>query len=141
MTIYAESSAVAAWLLDEEEAPRVRQALDDADVVVASALTIVECDRVLVRAVALGELSEPEAALSREHLTTASSYWHVIALNDEVLLRARRAFPVEPIRTLDALHLASAVTMRILVDDIELLSLDHRVRDAGTALGFRLQPR
>src|SRR5262249_49408726 len=57
VNLYAESSAVLAWLLDETSAPNVRQLLAAAETVVASDLTLIECDRVLLRAAALGELT------------------------------------------------------------------------------------
>jgi len=49
-------------------------------------------------------------------------------------------FPVEPIRTLDAIHLASAILARAAVPDLALLSLDERVRANGRALGFTVLP-
>ena len=58
MNLYAESSAVLAWLLDESTGTFVRQALSKAELVVASDLTIIECDRVLHRAATLGDLTE-----------------------------------------------------------------------------------
>jgi prevent-host-death family protein len=54
--------------------------------------------------------------------------------------RARRPFPVEPVRTLDALHLASALVASARVTDLALLSLDERVRTAGRALGLPIVP-
>ena len=62
MRIYAESSAVLAWLLGEDAAPTVREILGRAELVIASDLTLLECDRVLIRAVALGEINEAAAA-------------------------------------------------------------------------------
>jgi len=56
VNLYAESSAVLAWLLGEDAAPRVRELLSKAEFVLASDLTLLECDRVLIRAVALGEV-------------------------------------------------------------------------------------
>ena len=56
MNIYAESSAVLAWLLGEEAGRRVREVLRQAEIVIASDLTVLECDRVLIRAVTLGEI-------------------------------------------------------------------------------------
>ena len=67
MSLYAESSAVLAWLLDEDSSAQVRRALTDAELVAASDLTLIECDRVLLRAVAVGELSEAEASDRRAH--------------------------------------------------------------------------
>ena len=140
MKLYAESSAVLAWLLGEESGGRVRRVLTAAEIVIASDLTLVECDRVLIRAVTLGELAEADAADRRAHLTAAAAHWHVLRVGGEIIERSRRPFPGEPIRTLDALHLASALTARAAVTDLELLSLDERIRNAGTRLGLPLQP-
>lgn len=52
MILYAESSAVLAWLLGEEMGEPVRQLLAAAEGVVTSELTLLECDRVLHRSVA-----------------------------------------------------------------------------------------
>jgi predicted nucleic acid-binding protein len=138
--IYAESSAVLAWLLGEESAPQVRGILGEAELVIASDLTLLECDRVLIRAVALGEIGEAAAGDRRAHLAAAAAHWHVLGLTAEIVDRARRPFPGEPIRTLDAIHLASALTARSAVAGVDLLSLDDRVRRTGAQLGFRLRP-
>ncbi len=140
MSLYAESSAVLAWLFDETAAGLVRSALADAELVVASDLTLVECDRVLHRAAAVGELTEADAADRRAHLVTAAAHWHVLRLGQEVVGRARQPFPGEPIRTLDALHLASALVARGAVAGLELLSLDERVRRTARLLGVRVLP-
>jgi len=138
--IYAESSAVLGWLLGEDAASRVREVLSKAELVIASDLTLLECDRVLIRAVALGEIDEAAAADRRAHLNAAATYWHVLRLSADIVNRARQPFPAEPIRTLDAIHLASALAARSGVAGVELLSLDDRVRRAADRLGFRVQP-
>jgi predicted nucleic acid-binding protein len=138
--IYAESSAVLAWLLGEEAAALVREILGKAELVIASDLTLLECDRVLIRAVALDEIDEAAASDRRAHLNEAAAHWHVLRLSTDIVDRARHRFPGEPIRTLDAIHLASALTARSGVAGVDLLSLDDRVRRAGAQLGFRLQP-
>jgi predicted nucleic acid-binding protein len=114
--------------------------LSDADLIVASDLTLIECDRVLLRALTLGELSEAQAADRRAHLVAAASHWHLLRLAPEIVDRARRPFPGEPIRTLDAIHLASALTARAAVAGLKLLSLDERIRRAGGRLGLALVP-
>ena len=140
MNLYAESSAVLAWLLDETSAANVRRLLIDAEAVIASDLTLIECDRVLLRAAALGELAEAGAADRRARLADAASHWHVLRIGPEIVERARRPFPGEPIRTLDAIHLASAVLARSAVVGLELLTLDDRIRQAGRRVGFRIRP-
>lgn len=140
MKIYAESSAVLAWLLGEDAAPIVREVLSKAELILASDLTLLECDRVLIRAVALGEVEEAIAADRRAHLNAAAAHWHLLRLSADIMERARQPFPAEPIRTLDAIHLASALAGRTAVAGVELLSLDDRIRRSGKQLGFRLQP-
>jgi uncharacterized protein with PIN domain len=138
--LYAESSAVLAWLLDENSAAVVRRSLASAEIIVASDLTLIECDRVLLRAAALGELTEAEAADRRAHLTAAASHWQILRMAPEIVERARQAFPGEPIRTLDAIHLASALVARTAIVGLTLLSLDDRVRKAGKRLGLDIVP-
>lgn len=140
MRLYAESSAVLAWLLGEGSGAAVRSLLEDADMVLASDLTLVECERVLIRAMALGEMPEATTGTRRSALNAAAARWHIVHLGREIIERARRPFPVEPIRTLDALHIATALVMREAVADLEVLSLDSRIRAATAALGLPLQP-
>jgi predicted nucleic acid-binding protein len=141
VNVYAESSAVLAWLLGEEAGSRVREVLRRAELVMASDLTLVECDRVLIRAVTLGELDEAAAADRRAHLNVAAAHWHLWRISPEIVDRARHPFPAEPLRTLDAIHLASALAARSAVPGVELLTLDDRISRAGVQLGFRLQPK
>ena len=140
MNLYAESSAVLGWLLDESSAADVRRLLAAAEIIVASNLTLIECDRVILRAAALGELSEAEAADRRAHLTAAASHWQILRIAPEVVERARQPFPGEPIRTLDAIHLASALVARTAIVGLTLLSLDDRIRKAGKRLGLDVIP-
>ena len=140
MNLYAESSAVLAWLLDEPSAATVRQLLGASEIIVSSELTLIECDRVLLRAVALKELTEAEAADRRAHLAAAAAHWHILRIAPEIVDRARQAFPGEPIRTLDAIHLASLIVGRSAVRGLGLLSLDDRVRKAARGLGVDIVP-
>ncbi len=140
MNLYAESSAVLAWLLDEDTAAAVRHHLAESELIVASDLTLIECDRVLLRAIAAGELTEAEAADRRAHLAAAAAHWQMMRIAPEVVERSRLNFPAEPVRTLDAIHLASALLGRTAIAGLQLLSLDERVRKNGRALGFTVLP-
>jgi hypothetical protein len=57
-----------------------------------------------------------------------------------VVDRARASFPDDTIRSLDAIHLATAVVVAASVPDLEVLSLDERVRANAAALGLRVLP-
>jgi predicted nucleic acid-binding protein len=140
MTVYAESSAVLAWLLGEDPGDAVRGVFGSAEAVITSDLTLVECDRVIIRATTLEEMSEADAADRRALLAAAAAHWHVLRLGADVVDRARRPFPGEPIRVLDAMHLASALAARSVSAGLDLLSLDQRIRASAKRLGFRVQP-
>ncbi|MHB8415974.1 MAG: PIN domain-containing protein, partial [Acidiferrobacteraceae bacterium] len=59
----------------------------------------------------------------------------------EIVDRARQPFPGEPIRTLDAIHLASTLMARSAIRGLSLLSLDDRVRSAAGKLGIEVWPQ
>ena len=141
MNLYAESSAVLSWLFGEAKATNVRRHLRQADVVLASDLTLVECDRVIIRARALREITEKRAESCRRRLLEAAAHWYVLRVSADVVQRARQPFPNEPIRTLDALHVASAVLGRSAIPDLTILSLDERIRSASTLLNFPVLPQ
>jgi len=101
---------------------------------------LIECDRVLIRAVVLDELHESDAVHRQARLAAVSTRWTLLGLDEEIIERARRPFPSEPVRTLDAIHLASALTARKAVSELAMLSLDGRVRRAADSLGFVLIP-
>lgn len=140
MNLYVESSAILAWLLGEEAGARVRTVLAAANLVIASDAALIECDRVLIRAVALGEIAEADAADRRGHLNATAAHWNLLRIGPEIVERARRPFPAEPVRALDAIHLASALAARSEVAGLQLLSLDDRIRVNAGRLGFRVQP-
>jgi predicted nucleic acid-binding protein len=104
VNVYAESSAVLAWLLGEETGHSVREVLQHTELVMASDLTMVECDRVLIRAVTSGEIDEAAAADRRAHLSTAASHRHLWRVSPDIVERASHPFPAESIRVLDAIH-------------------------------------
>ena len=63
-----------------------------------------------------------------------------VELTPAVLARALQPFPV-PVRTLDALHLATIAFLRADGGTVELASYDARLLDAANALGIPLHGR
>lgn len=59
----------------------------------------------------------------------------MVELVPPVLARALEPFPM-PVRTLDALHLATLEFLRAQKQDVALASYDDRLGAAATALGF-----
>lgn len=63
----------------------------------------------------------------------------MLGLERSVLARALEPFP-EPVRTLDALHLASADFLRGQGQEVAIATYDARMGEAARALGFELYP-
>lgn len=140
MTVYAESSAVLAWLFGEDAGDDIRPVLEEAERIVASDLTTVEVLRGLGRVLRDGLATEGEGAERRGEYRRVSAQWTFFRLDGPVLERAARPFPGEPVRTLDALHLATALGLREAGEEVTVLSLDRRVRANAEALGLDVAP-
>lgn len=140
-TVYLESSALLAWLFDEpQQADIIRESVSDATRVVTSALTLVECQRAIHRAAITSRLSLVEALALQQYLSQLASSWLVLTLDDAVLDRAAGPFAGPVIRTLDALHVASALEAAKVFGGLELISLDGRVRECARAAGLTVTP-
>ena len=140
MIVYAESSAVLAWLLGEPTEALVREALQGAERVVTSALTATECARALTRARLNGRITPTAELAAMQLLDQVESSWDVHGLTDRVLVGARAPIPADPVRMLDVLHLATAVLLREALGPLAVLSLDDRLRVSASGLGFALIP-
>lgn len=141
MNIYAESSAVLRWLLNASRGDEVHAALSGATAVFASRLTLIETRRGLLRAVANREITEEVSHRAAALLATAVASWSIVEMVPEIGERAARPFPQEPIRSLDALHLATALYLLPEIGPVAILSTDHRILENAPLLGLPLALR
>jgi predicted nucleic acid-binding protein len=124
--IYLDTSVALAHLLAEDEVPPA--ALWD-EMLIASRLLEYELwTRIYGRKLARSHGDAVENLLQRTAL---------LELIAPVLERALEPYPT-PVRTLDALHLASLEFLREHGQDVSLASYDSRQRAAATALGIPL---
>jgi len=75
----------------------------------------------------------------RESVAALLARIAMLELAPVVLARALEPFPI-PIRTLDALHLASVEFLRSRGQDVRLATYDHRQEDVARRLGVPLYP-
>lgn len=133
--VYLESSALLAGLLEDDL--EVIRAVDPARTVL-SGLTLAEARRALQRALHAGRIDDTGRGQAEATIAQLERDCTVLAIDDLILARAGRRFPAEPIRTLDAIHLASAE----LIDDpqapITLLTRDARIRENAILLGLQV---
>lgn len=135
--LYVETSALLRALLDGDEGLRP---LLSGEGLFTSALTFVEATRAIARAAREGRLGPGETREAERQLARFERSCDTIAVEEEVLRRARESLPEEPVRSLDAIHLAS---LRVLDEELggfEIASCDDRVRRNAAALGFLILP-
>jgi len=137
VTLYAETSAVLRWLFNESGGAAIRTLFASAQQVVSSRLTLIETRRVVRRAERDGRLSAAECADVLAVFAQAVATWAILEISDQVARRAEEGFPSEPVRTLDAIHLASALLLRQSFPDLLVVSADERVGANATLLGLR----
>jgi uncharacterized protein len=131
---YLDSSVVLRHILRGESA--ISQALS-CDRVVSSELLEIECRRVIQRCRLQGELDDAGTAEASARLDAVLAGLSLVALSASVKKRAMGAFPVG-VKTLDALHLASAL---VLADDLGeepllVFSHDQGMNRCARVLGF-----
>ncbi len=140
MIVYAETSAVLRWLFNEIGGTEILEHLRDAEKVVCSRLTLIETRRAIHRAVVMTRIRDVEGATLRAALAQAAARWALLEISSEVAIRAEQSFPAEPVRTLDAIHLASALLLREALTALVLLSTDDRLRENAKLLGLEIVP-
>jgi uncharacterized protein len=123
--IYLDSSALLKRVILEDESEALVEALDDwvatGNTILASSLAWVE----VARACQVRAAQEPiDLSLADDALAGVSEH----PVSPQVIALARRAHP-PVLRTLDALHLASA----LILDVDTMVTYDHRLADACTA--------
>jgi len=134
---YVETSALLRALLEGDAA--LRPALSG-EGLVTSSLTFLEAARAVARARRERRLAPHAAREAERQLAAFERACDLVAVDDEVLRRARAGLPVEPVRSLDAIHLASIRVLDEELGGLTVVSCDDRVRRNAGALGFALVP-
>ena len=135
---YIESSALLAALLerDAEALAEVREIGHR----VTSALTLAEVTRALLRARESRRIGAEVERAGLRHLRTFERSSTIIAVSEEILGRAGRPFPIGPVRTLDAIHLATIESMSDVPQLVTVVTRDERVARNARVLGYAVAP-
>ena len=105
-----------------------------------SRLCLAEVARQLARLRTLSPDVSARVAASEAAFLADSERWGIHPVDDAVWERCGRPFPAEPVRTLDAIHLATIEKLAGAVPGLVVLSTDQRVRRNAEALGFDVRP-
>ena len=134
--IYLETSALLAALFGEPSEEKILSLLESTEAIATSTLTLLESRRALIRRQAQGFISLRDRLQVMGLLARMSADWDILEISPEIQQRAGEAFPIEPVRSLDAIHLASALELFQLESDLKFLSLDQRVMENLEPLGI-----
>jgi predicted nucleic acid-binding protein len=134
---YIESSALVAAVLEGDAAAKA--SIRAPGQRITSALTIAEARRALLRAHLSRRITAQQHRAALLSVQRFSRRCYVVSVTEAILTRAGRPFPVEPIRTLDAIHLATAEALGESPALVIIVTRDLRVRENATALGFVIE--
>ncbi len=134
MKAYVDTSVILRVVLGEPDPLPQWLAIEMA---VGSELARIEALRTIDRARIRLRLSDDEVALRREGVLAALGGFHIARLGAAVLERAADPFPTL-VRTLDAIHLATALLVRVDHEDLVFATHDRQLGSAARSLGFQV---
>lgn len=134
MKVYIDSSVLLRVVLGEK--PRLA-AWSSITAIWTSDLTRVECFRVIDRARLASKLDDDEVASVRVRIEELLESAELVAVDRRILRRAAEPMPTA-LRTLDAIHVASALAVRTRTASLALATHDDEMATAAAALGLRV---
>ena len=137
MWAYFDTSALVKRYVDEAGRREVLQLLRRHECV-ASAVLPVELRSALRRRVTEGSLGSARVSEILKRVAADRAYWTLVAVGTEVLGAAEKLVAAHPLRTLDAIHVASAQVFAAGVSESDLMfvSADKRQIEAAAVIGL-----
>jgi predicted nucleic acid-binding protein len=134
---YFDTSALVKRYIDEVGRRQVLQLLRRHECV-ASAVLPVELRSALRRRVTEGTLEAARVPEILKRVSADREYWTLVEVGREVLADAEKLLAVHPLRTLDAIHVASAQVFATGVSESDLMfvSADKRQTEAAAVIGL-----
>lgn len=135
---YFDSSVILRYAIGHERA--IKDLARWASKAITSAVTVVECLRVLDRWRITSEISDHKLVAARSLCLQILNGLRIIAVDDQVVSLASETFPIG-MKSLDAIHLASVIHFRNQGGAKPLLlTHDERLHMAARAMDVDCQP-
>jgi len=139
MWAYFDSSAVVKLYVQESGRAAVLRLLRQHELV-ASAILPVEIRGALRRRAAEKVIQSSRLPAALQQLAKDRAQWNLLTVSTEILDRAEQIVAGHPVRTLDAIHIASAQEFAgRLQAHVPFISADHRQIEAAAAAGLIVQ--
>lgn len=140
MWAYFDTSALVKRYIDEEGRREVLPLLRRYDVV-TSVILPVELRSAFRRRVSEGTLDAARVPEILKRVTTDRAYWTRVEIASDVLAAAEALVSAHPLRTLDAIHVASAKLFEARITVPGLLFVSADVRQTAAAAAMRMTIR
>ena len=131
LAVYLDTSAVLRAVLEEGTTPTIEGKIGAASTLITSRLSLVEAGRAFLRLRSSGQVSEEQLADAGRELDALWARCEIWELTPLVCEMASQVAPTKPLRTLDALHLATYLLARRRIAGLELLTADPRLSEAA----------
>lgn len=134
---YFDTSALVKRYVDEEGRAQVQRLLRRHQCV-TSAMMAVEFRGALRRRTDHGSLDAKRVPEILRRFASDREFWALVEVTDEVLRAAEKLVAAHPLRTLDAIHVASAELFaeRLAVSEFTFVSADTRQTTAAADIGM-----
>ena len=141
MNVYVDTSAALKLWIDEPQAEAVRLALEDARQVASSVLIRVEAASTLARLLRERRVSAAHVGVVQAEVDFHLTVIRVLELNEHVIELAAQLCAKHQLKSLDALHLATALILRVL-DPVPwvFMTFDLKLGRAASAEGLTVWP-
>jgi predicted nucleic acid-binding protein len=138
LNAYFETSALVKLFLEEPGADEARDLWDEADLVSISLIAYPEARSALASAQRSSRLSAEELVDAKRKLNRLWTQTQVIDFDEAVAVSAGEAAESFALRGYDAVHLATAMTLRD--DSLLVVTWDADLRTAALNAGLRVAP-
>jgi len=136
MNVYLDTSTVLRVLLKQDASSNLWGKWNDAYV---SELVRVEFFRTVDRLRLLGKMNDDQRSISAKEFKVFWESCYHISVNTQIVERASGSFPTV-IKTLDAIHLSTALEVKSSVEpDLLLLTHDRQLKSAAIASGLDVE--
>lgn len=131
---YIDTSAALRAVLETGTTPEIESEIENAEILITSRLSLVESERALLRLRRSSSVSEERLADAAHAIDELWSHCTIWELTEEVCTAAMQVAPSQPLRTLDALHLATYLRARRRIFGLALLTADRRMERAARSV-------
>lgn len=140
MIVYFDSSSIVKWFFDEPQAAASRDLRDHAEAAITSPLSYPEVMSAIRRAGADGSCTRNEAKFLKGEFHSIWKDFHLVRIEEPLILRAGDLVFQYKLKGYDAVHLASALALKASGRKIAFFfsSFDRNLSRAAREEGFKV---